>query len=331
MHKHLILPIKEIEKLEIKSVYRDWLEKWYHDLEAQISNGDLAVSNCYQGIITEIILYGKIKTDWLGVLDNYLTADDSMPLAYSETFGKRLYNFNAQWKQSPVHALYTHWWIRGLFHEDRKREELAEIVPTFIQSNGWIYNPNVSETQIRTRMKSELMMSLTMGAKILKHHNQLDKYKERLLATINGFSYTGYVSAEHFRTEAYKILDFKGNPLEDKYNDLIKDCVAVEGYSDFSIHSKVDDYMGTAKRTQRDKPIDSPLISMYVYYLSQSLNESSRELVKDKLRSYGQYLSENPMNIPAFRMRDINIPFGTDITPLEVISSSYLVEMSKHD
>ena len=36
---------------------------------------------------------------------------------------------------------------------------------------------------------------------------------------------------------------------------------------------------------------------------------------------YAEKLRKNPMGIPAFRMRDIEYPFGTSLTPLEVISS----------
>ena len=37
--------------------------------------------------------------------------------------------------------------------------------------------------------------------------------------------------------------------------EIIDPCETEEGYCDFSVDSKVDDYMGTAKRTSRDKPI----------------------------------------------------------------------------
>lgn len=324
MNDHLLLPINNLENMKIIPIYKDWLERWYYKLEEDISSGDVAISDCYQGIISEALLYGKIKTDWIGILEEYLTSDQ-MPLAYSEAYGKRLYKFDNQWKQSPIHAIYAHWWIRGFLNDqDIIRNKFSEIITSLIQSNGWIYNPEVSNTQIRTRMKAELLMSFSMGTEILKHHNRLDEHKERLLATINNFSYTGYISAEYFRIKAYETLDFQFNPIT-QYDEIIDECVSNKGYCDFSIHSKVDDYMGTAKRIQRDKPIDSPLISVYVKYISNSLSDSSVQKVSHKLFEYGKYLNENPMNIPAFRMRDLDFPFGTDITPLEVISANNLI------
>jgi hypothetical protein len=102
------------------------------------------------------------------------------------------------------------------------------------------------------------------------------------------------------------------------------DGIAI-GWGDFSIHSKVDAYMGTAKRAQRDKQIHSPIIALYVKALSLTTAQD-KSLINEKLKTYASTLGRNPLDIPAFQMRDVKIPFGADITPLEVVSASYLIK-----
>jgi hypothetical protein len=90
--------------------------------------------------------------------------------------------------------------------------------------------------------------------------------------------------------------------------------------------SKVDAYMGTAKRVQRDKPIHSPLIAFYVLTLLNVLKEQENiDSVNQRLSEYAAHLRANPMSIPAFQMRDVPIAFGVDITPIEAICASYLM------
>ncbi|KOF08642.1 hypothetical protein AC739_19155, partial [Planococcus glaciei] len=328
MNNHLLLPIGNLLNLEILPLHKEWLKKWYNDLELQISEENLSISDCFQGINTELILYGKLKTDWSKILDELLTDENSKPLAYSEVYGmNRLYKFNEQWKQSPVHAIYTHWWIRGILEEAQKREEIAELIPSLIQNNGWIYNPEVSDTQIQTRMKSELLMSMAMGIEILKHHNNLKPYSEKLLVTLMDCPNTGYISAEYFKVKAFEFLKFSPPiSIHEFHYKLLRICNSGKGFSDFSITSKRDDYMGTLKRIQRDKAIDSPVISVYSHYLAQYFEESKKQDIYTDLNIYGNHLSKEPLDIPAFRMRDIDIPFGTAITPLELVASNYLIE-----
>ena len=79
-------------------------------------------------LLAEILLYGKDKTDWLGILNAYLLDNTGNPLAYSEEYGKKLYKFS-QWKQIPVHAVHTHWWI-GKFYgiKDEKQYVYSDLI-----------------------------------------------------------------------------------------------------------------------------------------------------------------------------------------------------------
>lgn len=236
-----------------------------------------------------------------------------------------MFQFDGQWKQTPIYAIYTHWWIKRLFGvEDDKLRYYSNLIEQLIQSNGWIYNPDVSETQVRTRMKSELLMSLAMGIEILSYSKKLENYSDLFLATISSYPFTGYVSAEYFRMSALEKLG-KTVAISKEIEYLLQYCQAGEGFCDFSVTSKVDDYMGTLKRVNRDKAIHSPLISMYANYIS-NINDKTKEMVNSKLINFGQYLIEKPMDIPAFRMRDIEVPFGSDITPLEIVSANYIID-----
>jgi hypothetical protein len=83
--------------------------------------------------------------------------------------------------------------------------------------------------------------------------------------------------------------------------------------------------MGTAKRVARDKPIHSPLIACHVTALVDAVPSAAEKApIEERLGAYRAHLRANPMDIPAFQMRDVPIPFGTDKTPIEVICAAWL-------
>jgi len=103
------------------------------------------------------------------------------------------------------------------------------------------------------------------------------------------------------------------------------------GWCDFSMSSKVDAYMGTAKRTQRDRPIHSPLIACHVRALLDKVQDAKkRSAIHQRLDNYSSHLKENPLDIPAFQMRDVPIRFGADITPIEVVCASHLISQCRN-
>jgi hypothetical protein len=94
--------------------------------------------------------------------------------------------------------------------------------------------------------------------------------------------------------------------------------------------AKVDAYMGTAKRTQRDRPIHSPLIACHVSFLLEKVQDAEKKnSLSQRLDTYACHLKNNPLDIPAFQMRDVPIPFGADKTPIEVICASFLITQCK--
>jgi hypothetical protein len=97
------------------------------------------------------------------------------------------------------------------------------------------------------------------------------------------------------------------------------------GWCDFAMTSKVDAYMGTAKRTQRDHPIHSPMIACYVSEIIESDHSESKSHFAERLELYKHHLKNKPMDIPAFQMRDVPIAFGADVTPVEIICAQELI------
>lgn len=324
MTRHLLIAPINLESVELPNEYRDWLKQWLQAREQEIEDGNIASSLCLQAFIIERLLNGTPQRDWQGVFDLYLTDEEGKPLAYSEKYGLRLFRFTDQWKQTPVHAVYTRYWIDRVYGKNESLIRLGNLIESFIQPDGWIYNPKVSETQLRTRMKSEYFMSMAMGAEILKEANKLENYKTTLKATVSEAPLTGYLSAEFFRLHALALtegIDLK--PI--KLADIVDGCIAGSGYSDFAVKDKVDEYMGSAKRTSRDMALHSPLAGVHASFLSQYLSDEEKEKVQKQLNTFAKHLLAEPFDIPAFKIRDIPIPFGTDITPIEIICAAWII------
>ena len=325
MIDYIIFPDVDVSTLELVPQHEAWLKNWLLDIEIEISNDSVSSAWCLQGLLAEIALYGCVQTDWEGIIRELLKDEQGRPLAYSEEYGEKLYKFSDQWKQTSIHAIYTHWWI------DRYNGSITNniglyksLIREFIQPNGWIYNPAVSPTNPRTRMKAELMLSLSMGVEILSVQGLEQAQKTLFEAVLDSTNVTGYLSAECFRMRA---LDMLGaiHLAPQGLREVIDPCEAEEGYCDFSVESKVDDYMGTAKRTSRDKPIHSAISTLHARQIAQYCDLETQQAVQSRLSNFARYLSEYPLDIPAFRMRDIDVPFGTDLSPFEIFAASHII------
>jgi hypothetical protein len=335
MIKHIFLPEIPLQKGFIHPAYEQYLKEWRNEAIQRADDGDVAASICHQASLIDFVLDGKLRHDWLGVMDEYLM-DEGKPLAYSAKFGKRLYKFEGQHRQSTVHAIHTRWWIECVNSANSiKHGAFATLILQKKQSDGLIYDRDVSETMLRHRMKSELTMSMAMGAEILAAANMLVGATPLEFAT-NLVSPAkcpalGYMSMEYFRLKALELLGHTALfPVN--IEEHIDACAEglLFGLGDFSMKSKVDAYMGTAKRTRRDKPIHSPLIACHVKALRDMIQDTSkRNALIQRLQEYSCYLKKNPMDIPAFQMRDIPIRFGADRTPIEIICASYLISQCK--
>ncbi len=328
MINYVLLPGVDFSELQLIPPHKEWLIEWLRDVESDVEDGVVSSSLCLQGVLSEILLYGNCKTDWQGIIQAYLKTKSGKPLAYSNEFGERLHKFN-QWKQSPVHAIHTQWWIEKITGaKPKKLNAYGDMIQELIQPSGWIYNPKVSPTNTRTRMRSELMMSIAMGLEILSFTRSLSDKKKIFESVLSAMPMTGYLSAEYFRLRALQFLDsIKLTPRT--LADVLTTCEAGKGYCDFSVESKVDDYMGTAKRVTRDKAIQSSISSLHANYIAAFCEEKVRNSVQSRLRNFGQHLLSEPFDIPAFRMRDIDVPFGTDLSPCEVIGASHIVSIEK--
>lgn len=332
MNEHIFLPGVRINALALLPEYREWLSSWLRRVEREIEQGDIAASMCLQGAMSEIALYGSPQTDWIGNMDAYLLDQEGKPIAYSEKYGQRLYGYEDQWLQSEVHAIHVRWWVQQTYNSPFPQIEVdyGALIEQLIQPGGWIYNPSVSETNIKTRMKSEYLMSLAMGIEILKSYSLLDdNYKILFESAASSVQRTSFLSAEYFRLKALDILGSMELAPVDLTNVLIA-CEAGKGFCDFSVKDKVDDYMGTAKRTARDIAVHSPLSNLHAFYIASLVNEGTKERVLAKLVDFGRYLEKEPFGIPAFKIRDLNIPFGSDITPLEIIAATAIISLSRH-
>jgi hypothetical protein len=190
---------------------------------------------------------------------------------------------------------------------------------------------DVSPTILRHRMKAEISMSAAMGVEILSEAGRLtDDLRSELATSLcdpRKVPPLGYMSSEQFRLAALRTLDYEEQfPIG--IGEHIRACeVGLDlGWGDFSIASKTDAYMGTAKRTSRDKQIHSPLVACHVATLSVKVSDPAhRSAIMDRLTIYSRSLAANPLNIPAFQMRDVPIPFGADLTPIEAICASHLI------
>ena len=325
MTNHIFLPCVELQELELTQVHQEWLLKWLSVIESEIEDGNVSASLCLQGILSELVVYQTLQTDWLGIIEEYLIDEHQMPIAYSEQYGKRLFRFNF-WSQSPIHAIHCMWFVERicLSASKEKIQKYAEFITTSIQPNGWIYNPDVSPTRQRNRMKSEYLMSMAMGCEILASIGRLSDYTQRFQTTLSSLPVTDFLSAEYFRLKALNLLQ-SPELAPAGLDDLLSDCKTVRGFSEFAIESKVDDYMGTAKRISRDKPMPSPLAGLYANTIAIFCSNDVKTDVRNWLKTYGEHLQKKPFDIQAFRIRDVDISFGTDLSPLEIIAAAFLI------
>lgn len=320
MQPMIFAPFFDYSKKKVNPHYEKWLNDWLENVATRVDKGITSSSECIQGALSELMLYGRLKTDWHSILSDYLRLDGEC-ISYSEGHGKLLWNFDAQWQQSTVHAVYYDWCISKMLGKEDEIDYVKQITK-MIQPSGWIFNPVVSPTQLRTRMKSELLMSMEMGIEILRDAGEIQQYSDKFISTLVSFSPTGYLSAEYFKIRSLELLNHPEQITID-VDSLLNDCLIERGYHDYCIEKKTDDYMGTKKRTQHDKPIASPLISTMAKYVS-SYSQDKTAVIKH-VEDYASYLSNHPMDIQAFRMRDIEIPFGTSITPFEIIAASTII------
>jgi len=331
MTSHVLLPGVVLAAGFSHPAFEGYLREWREKVIADAEVGIAAASNCQQAVFIELVLEGRLVHDWLSIMDDLL-CDGDRPLAYSSAYGDLLYKFGGQYLQSTVHSVYTRWWVETLCRQgDVDHCKFAKQVLAKKRSDALIYDGDVSPTVLRHRMKAELAMSAAMGIEILAKAEMLtDVLRNQLAASLcdpQKIPLLGYMTSEQFRLAALRILNY-----EEQFPVGIYECIKaceiglLHGWSDYPMASKIDAYMGTAKRTARDKPIHSPLVACHVAALSNKVEElSQRGAIEERLTLYAAKLAGNPLDIPAFQMRDIPIPFGSDLTPIEAVCASWLI------
>jgi len=331
MITHLLLPGVTIETGFSHPVFDRYLCEWREQAITDADDGIISTSICLQGVLLDLLINGELQHDWLSIMLDLLT-DAERPIAYSKNYGKQLYMFDGQYLQSTIHAIHTRWWVEKLVKPKMiDHEKFAKLILAKKCANGLIYDADVSNTILRHRMKSELSMSAVMGAEILSHTNYLtDILRDELATSLCDpckVPQLGYMISEQYRLAALRFLSHE-EQFPKGIEGHINACAEglAYGWNDFSMTSKIDAYMGTTKRTAHDKPIHSPLVACHVAALSYKVEDiTKRAAILERLNIYALKLAENPLDIPPFQMRDIPIPFGTGITPIEAICASWLI------
>lgn len=319
---HVIWPQFTLDELIMADAHKTLILDWLNEIYENVENGDIALSECIFAYISEQLVHHKNKMQWDAVLKELLTDEDGIPLAYSKQYGKRLFGFNEQWKQTPVHAVYNHYWVLSQY--GTPIDLYSHLIKQMIQPSGWIYNDRVSPTHLRTRMRSELLLNMSMGTEILAQAGKIESIAPQLKATISVMSPSPYLAAEYYRLLSLVNLSAENLFVTDCAT-LVHNCMLPDGFCDFNVADKVDDYMGTKKRVQRDKMVASPLSTLYACRLSQYASEGCARDVAEIAQKHARLLAEEPYSIPAFKIRDLDIDFGSGITIGEIIAATVLI------
>lgn len=332
MTAHIFLPGIRLGPIAFLPEHDSYLRDWRAAALACAENDDVCASMCLQAAFIELSRDGRITTDWLGLFDECLTGPNGWPIAYSAKYGARLHGFGKQVIQSTVVAIHTRWWLEGLRnaaavdHERYGRWLLEQKT-----RDGLIYDLDISETVLRHRMKTELAMSLAYALEILNKAGLVDAtLRDAVLASLvdpRRCPPSRYMSTEYFRRRALEVLGAL-NLFPVGVEQAIEACATdlAVGFGDFAMVDKRDSYMGTAKRTARDKPIHAPLSACHVLALLPLVTaEDAKARIEARLATYRAHLQTHPLDIPAFQMRDVHVPFGADKTPIEVLCAAHLI------
>jgi len=106
--QHILWPEFDSKNVNIIETHKALMLEWLQTIYDSIEQGDIALSECAFAFISERLLFEENRMQWDTVLRELLTDDNCYPLAYSKQYGKRLFKFDNQWKQTPVHAVYNH-------------------------------------------------------------------------------------------------------------------------------------------------------------------------------------------------------------------------------
>lgn len=315
------------------TVFERYLRDWREDSVRRAESGDVAASVCLQATVIDIVLDGHAQQDWISVMDDHLTSD-GRPIAYSQAYGNRLHKFAGQHLQPTLHAIHTRWWIEQVAQPNgADHEKFAKLALAKQQPDGLVYDADVSATILQHRMQIELCASMAMAIEIIDAADLLtDSLRAQFAASISDPSLVpprGFMTTEQFRLAALRHLGHEELfPVGIAHH--LRGCAENldVGWCDFAVAAKTDTYMGSPKRISRDAPVHSPLVACHVRRLISKIDcAHGQETARERLAKYARHLNQNPLDIPAFAMRDNTLPFGADITPLEAVGASWLISL----
>ncbi len=336
MTAHIFLPGMRLRPIPLTPEQQNYLREWRTAALSCADDDDVCASMCLQAAFIELSTDDRLTTDWLGIFDACLTDANGCPIAYSAKYATRVYGFGNQAVQSTIVAAHTRWWLESLRAAAVDHARYGQWLLRQKYRDGLIYDYDVSETILRHRMRTELTMSLAYALEILRTAGLVDAALRHdvlaSLADVRRYPPSRYMSAEYFRRRALEELGAI-NHFPVGVEDAIEACATglAVGFGDFAMADKRDSYMGTAKRTGRDKPIHSPLSACHVIALLPFVQDAkAKARIEARLAAYTEHLRAHPLDIPAFQMRDVHVPFGADKTPIEVLCAAHLMAGEVH-
>lgn len=310
-----------------------YLQQWREVVLTDAMDGDVAMSECLQGILIDVTLDGRVSADWLGIVDECLLTDEGAPLAYSSLYAERACGFAAQALQSTIAAISARYVIECLTKGESQIDfaNYARLLRPKLDPATYLFlDTDISPTTLRHRMKSEITLSCAQSVALLDKAQALTEAERHNIASAiadpRKCPPTQYVSAEYYRYIALQVLGAPSLMPGSIGSALVACTEGIDvGFSDYPLSSKHDAYMGTAHRTGRDHAIHSPLTALQVRGLLPLVEDVEQATeITQRLQQYRHHIIEHPTDIPSFRMRDISAPFGVGITPLEAIGTAVL-------
>ncbi|MEO2280233.1 hypothetical protein [Pseudoalteromonas pernae] len=308
---HVLLPsLPNASNTAFDAQIEKYLSEEVKKLESAINAGSCSVSMFINLFLARTVL----NIDNSAILKDFeklLVVNDKC-FAYTKEYTEQLHNFDNQYLQNDIYTEYAHWFLNKCCGEDIS-ELKARNISGFIHKNGLTYNNENSDTELKYRMRGEVLLQTLMSAEILGESS-----KELLSDSILSVPKSPYISAEYFRFKLTKGIQQDEVSSQEEICALIENCKAIHGLADFNASQKFDDFMGTKKRTERDQTVFSPIATLHGIYLcnAHGLTELSKSLVDDVKLAYEHY----GVMLPNFQMRDIVVPFGPGATVSEVLA-----------
>lgn len=324
MIQHVMLPYLDLRKqVPVGEDISQYLRSEITAIRNSIANSISSVSMFVNLEIASAVL-AKPSHEHLAMLERQLVVGGECR-AYSEEYAKQLHRTENQWLQIDVYTEYSHWLISILNDKDNTNHK-SKLVMKYANTSGLFFNPENSPTELKYRMKSEYLCQTLMALEVSPIDEELaDKLKD----TMKNGKITPYISAEYFKFRICEKLNFEVDYHSKKnIQMLISRCKADVGLCDFDSQNKTDDFMGSQKRTVRDQTIFSPISTLQGVYLCEKVGLHS--LAEALVNEAYQYYQTNSIDLTAFKMRDIEIPFGPGASVTEVAALHTLVTLSEN-